>query len=190
MFKRLNHLLIAACIMAAIVTFSYNTQAQSQMTKANSVLKKWAAKGISFRIPVGWKIIDRGANGIVKAKGTGSSMWIVPWNDSKLNAEQVALKAWNSASARNTKNKVILGRKRISNDKGFNKYILYGYGFRTMRNGQRKKIYIAVMGFTDPYSSRNFYARFMWGTKNHEWKSKTTRAIANSFAKLRRSGRR
>jgi hypothetical protein len=143
---------------------------------------QWHAYKIGFQLPTAWRVLENSNTQFrVEGNEAGIALIILPWNDPKLNARDVAMKGF-GAIYNTTGLKVNQDRPVNQYLGGMKGHIVFGEGIH-----QNKRMSIAVLGLIDPNSPVNVFARFTWWTEHPEANkaSLLSEQIAKSFVKYK-----
>jgi len=150
-------------------------------TRANLKPWNWKKYKVKFKLPGYWTVKDKGGrSGKFTASGYGASFRLKPWRDRSRTAKQVAMAAYRSSTS--IKRKRIISQRSMTTKRGLRKYMILTSGYQ-----KGKKVKIGIMGFINPRSPVNLYARFFWwaGGKYVKGNNKVTYKVAQSFAATR-----
>lgn len=166
-----KHLVLGLIVL--FVGISFNVHARQ-----NTKTWTWKKHRLKFDLPLNWKINSNSGNKF-GATGDKASLLFIPWHDSNVaTAKQVAMRAYQQSTM--VSNKRIISQQRMASKGGLEKYMLLVEGTqRDKRTGKIRRVQMGIMGFINPNSTVNMYARFVWW-KSDAQNSNRTYKIANS----------
>ena len=147
---------------------------------ADVTMKKWVWKSydLAFELPSTFSVKVNTKKTFMAEDGF-MTIAIIPWNNSSLSAQDVAMAAYNDYSMTTTKTILQQG---AGNDisSGFESYIIFAKG-----EVNDKILYFAILGLIDPDSPTNLYARFSWWDNHSQnnYYDKLSATVAKSIKK-------